>query len=265
MICLRNFTGVQRNVNDNDSYCFATFSRRFVSNKGVFFRFFPAITSELRLFLRGKIRRAFCLCVARATALVINFRLIRVQVIKRMAFRIFKATRYVRMYGCNIALSFAQVLRTRVVKINRRTRRFLLSFVDFFNRVGTITWQFARLNFSVDAKRTRTNYVVQWGSLQFCRNFSVSVVRATSGLSNLLSRKLLIFAGQCNYNARNDSINDLASKMDRRACQGANFGIARLSFYFRDKVALRTQCNSRVRVVRDRFTRFQGLKLSRSN
>lgn len=139
MIGLRDLLSVYRYFNNNDSNCFASFLRRLMGNEGIFTRFFTAIASEFRYLLRSDIRRAFRFRISRSATLMIYFRFDRVQMVQRVAFGVFQATRYIRMYRSNVAFGLSQVLRTRVSQVNVRARSLLLSFFQFFKRVSAIT------------------------------------------------------------------------------------------------------------------------------
>lgn len=265
MICLRDLTCVIRNYNDNFPNDFTAFLRRIMSNKSIFFGLLTTITSELRYLLRGFIRRLLRFRITRATALMINFRFIRVQVFKRVGTRIFQATGNVRMDRCNITFRFSKILRARIIKINVRTLRLLLRLINEIQGVSAITRTLTRLNFTIHSQRTRTNYVIKRRSFQFRRNFAVCVIRATCSFADLFGRQLLIFTRKRNDNTRNNGIHYLTSKMNRRACKSTYLRVARLSFNLCHQITLRTTRNRRIRVMRNRFTRFQCLKLSRSN
>lgn len=138
MVSLRESTGIYRYVNDNNSYRFTSLFRRLVSNESVFLGLFPTIASQLRYLLRGNVWRTFCFRVSRSAALVINFRLVRIQVVQRVALRVFQAARYVGVYRCDIAFCLAQILCARVIKVNRRTRCLFLCFINAFKRMSAV-------------------------------------------------------------------------------------------------------------------------------
>lgn len=265
MISFRNATRFVRNLDNDFADRFAAFLRRVVCNEGIFFGFLAAYASQFRRLFRSDSRRLLRLRVARSATDMVYFRFIRIDVFQRVTSGVFYLTRDVRMDGRAIAFRFAQVTCFSVYQIDMRTLRFLRCLVYQVERVSAITRQLARLDLSIHAQRARAYHVVQGGSFQFCRYFAVSVIRATCGLAYLFGRQFLIFSRQGDDDLRYYGVNDLTSEVNGRACQGAYFRIARLSFDLRHEVALRTQCNCRVRGVRTRFVRFQGLQLGGSN